>query len=66
MTYDELIRSVNEALPETKGKITIERVRFVKSENKAYFSFLSGILIGEKGFFIIKEALEKALGYLDR
>ena len=60
MTYDELLQAVHKALPETEGKIAIERVRYVKSENKAYFSFLSDVLIGEKGFFVIKTALEKA------
>ena len=60
MTYDELLQAVYKALPEAEGKIAIERVRYVKSENKAYFSFLSDILIGEKGFFVIKTALEKA------
>ena len=60
MTYEELLRSVTHALPETEGKIAIERVRFSRSENKAYFSFLSDVLIGEKGFFIMKNALEKA------
>ena len=60
MTYDELLRSVTQALPETEGKIAIERVRFSKSENTAYFSFLSDVLIGEKGFFIIKNTLGKA------
>ena len=35
MTYEELLRAVHQALPETEGKIAIERVRFSKSENKA-------------------------------
>ena len=60
MTYEELLRSVTQALPETEGKIALERVRFSKKENKAYFSFLSDVLIGEKGFFIMKNALGKA------
>ena len=60
MTYEELLRAVNQALPETEGKIAIERVRFSQKEGKAYFSFLSDILIGEKGFFIIKNALGRA------
>ena len=60
MTYEELLRSVTQALPETEGKIAIERVRFCKSENKAYFSFLSDVLIGEKVIFVIKNALGKA------
>ena len=60
MTYEELLRAVHQALPETEGKIAIERVRYVKSENKAYFSFLSDVLIGEKGFFVMKKALRNA------
>ena len=60
MTYDELLRAVYQALPETKDKLAIERVRYVKSENKAYFSFLSDLLIGEKGFFVIKKLLSDA------
>ena len=60
MTYEELLRAVHHALPETEGKLSIERVRFSKKENKAYFSFLSDVLIGEKGFFIMKNALGKA------
>ncbi len=43
MTYEELLHSVTQALPETEGKIAIERVRYVKSENKAFFSFLSDV-----------------------
>ncbi len=60
MTYDELLRAIFHALPETEGKIAIERVRYVKSENKAYFSFLSDVLIGEKGFFVMKKAIQQA------
>ncbi len=60
MTYDELLGTVYEALPETRDKLAIERVRFCKKENKAYFSFLSDVLIGEKGFFTIKNALSRA------
>ena len=48
------------ALPEAEGKIAIERVRYAKSENKAYFSFLSDVLIGEKGFFVMKKAIADA------
>ena len=60
MTYDELLRAVYQALPEAEGQLAIERVRYVKSENKAYFSFLSDVLIGEKGFFVMKKAIQNA------
>ncbi len=60
MTYEELLRAVDLALPEAAGKISIERVKYVKSESKAYFSFLSDVLIGEKGFFAMKKAIAAA------
>lgn len=60
MTYDELLRAIYASLPETEGKLFVERVRYAKSENKAYFSFLSDVLIGEKGFFVMKNALTQA------
>ena len=39
MTYDELLRAIAEELPETAGKLTVERVMYQKKENKAFFSF---------------------------
>ena len=65
MTYDELLRAVHEALPDTTDKLAIERVRYCKNENKAYFSFLSDVLIGERGFFTIKNVLGRAFPGLD-
>ncbi|MBQ4640573.1 MAG: PolC-type DNA polymerase III [Clostridia bacterium] len=64
MTYDELLRTIYQALPETEGKLAVERVRYVKSENKAYFSFLSDVLIGERGFFAMKKAIAGAFPQL--
>ncbi|MBE5776975.1 MAG: PolC-type DNA polymerase III [Clostridiales bacterium] len=59
MTYDELLRAIAEELPETKGKLTIERIIYQKKENKAFFSFLSDTLVGEKGFLAIKNLIAK-------
>ena len=39
MTYDELLRAVSQALPETEGKLAIERVRYAKGENKVKQEF---------------------------
>ncbi len=64
MTYDELLRSIYQALPETENKLAVERVRYVKSENKAHFSFLSDVLIGEKGFFAMKKVIANAFPQL--
>ena len=65
MTYEELLRTIHQALPDTEGKLAVERVRFVKSENKAYFSFLSDVLIGERGFFAMKKAIAGAFPQLN-
>ncbi len=59
MTYNELIRSLSEAVPGTEGGLTIENIRFYKSENRACFSLLSDQVIGERGFFEIKRTLQK-------
>ncbi|MCI5772598.1 MAG: PolC-type DNA polymerase III [Clostridiales bacterium] len=59
MTYDELLRKIGEELPETRGNLTIERVLFNKTENKAIFSFLSDTLVGEKGFLALKSILAR-------
>ena len=64
MTYDELLRAIYQALPETENKLAVERVRYVKSENKAHFSFLSDVLIGEKGFFAMKKVIASAFPQL--
>ncbi len=64
MTYDELLRAIYQALPETENKLAVERVRYVKSENKAHFSFLSDVLIGEKGFFAMKKVIAGAFPQL--
>ena len=60
MTYDDLISALMGVLPENEGELAIENIRFYKSENKACFSVLSDQVIGEKGFFAVKNALQKA------
>ncbi len=61
MTYDELLSRISTALPETEGKLTVEKVKYNKEENKAVFSFLSDILIGERGFMTIKKVISDAV-----
>lgn len=56
----ELLRAIADAVPETEGKIHVERVRFVKSENHAYFSFTSDILVGERAFLAIERVIASA------
>ena len=60
MTYDDLISDLMGVIPDNEGSLAIENIRFYKSENKACFSILSDQVIGEKGFFAVKKALQKA------
>ncbi len=60
MKYSELIEEICRLLPESREKISIENIRYNKAENKACFSFLSEQLIGEKGFFAIRDLVAKS------
>ena len=37
MTYEELFSQIATALPETAGKLMVEKVTYIKEENKAVF-----------------------------
>ena len=58
MNKTELIQTLENTLPELKGKLTIERVLFRAADNKAYFSLLSGELVDERAFFKLEHRLE--------
>ncbi len=60
MNKEELIRNLENTLPGLQGKLTIERVLFRTSDNKAYFSLVSDELADERVFLL----LEKKLGSL--
>ena len=51
MNKAELIQTLENTLPELKGKLKIERVLFRAADNKAYFSLLSDVLVDERAFF---------------
>lgn len=57
MTYDELLSAICTALPETDGKLYIEKINYCKESNHAVFSFLSDVLVGERSFLKIKEII---------
>ncbi len=57
MSYEDLIGRIAQALPETAGKLTVERVLYKKSEKRALFSFLSETIIGDRAFFTIKQII---------
>lgn len=57
MTYEQLLSRISGKLPDTAGKLTIEKVHFNKETNKAVFSFLSEVLVGERGFMTVKQVI---------
>ena len=60
MTYEELLSAITKVLPEAEGKLHIERIRYNKGDNSAVFSFVSDVLIGERGFMAIKRLIAEA------
>ena len=60
MSDTELLTLIADAVPETQGNMQIERIRYVKSENHAYFSFTSDVLVGEKAFLAIERIVAAA------
>lgn len=60
MTYEELFSQIATALPETAGKLMVEKVTYIKEENKAVFSFLCDVLLGERAFLTIKQIISSA------
>ena len=57
MNKAELIQTLENTLPELKGKLTIERVLFRAADNKAYFSLLSEELVDERAFLKLDQRL---------
>ena len=57
MNKAELINALEKTQPELAGKLTIERVLFRASDNKAYFSLLSDVLVDERAFLKLDQKL---------
>ena len=57
MNKAELIQTLENTLPELKGKLSIERVLFRAADNKAYFSLLSDELVDERAFLKLEQRL---------
>ncbi|MEG2950059.1 MAG: PolC-type DNA polymerase III [Clostridia bacterium] len=57
MNKTELLRTLEETVPPLKGKLHIERVLYKKAANKAYMSFLSDALVGEKDYLALENRL---------
>ncbi|MDD3214329.1 MAG: exonuclease domain-containing protein, partial [Eubacteriales bacterium] len=57
MNKAELIHVLEETMPPLRGKLHVERVLYRKSDNKAYFSFLSDSLVAERDFLALENRL---------
>ena len=57
MNKAELIQTLENTLPELKGKLSIERVLFRAADNKAYFSLLCDELVDERAFLKLDRRL---------
>jgi len=53
----ELIQTLENTLPDMKGKLSIERVLFRAADNKAYFSLLCDDLVDERAFLKLDQRL---------
>ena len=57
MNKTELIHVLEETVPPLKEKLHVERVLYRKADNKAYFSFLSDVLVPERDFLTLERRL---------
>ncbi len=57
MDSTEFFANVTRSLPELQGKLTMETVRFYQKQNKAQFSFLSSVIVGEDEYLKLERAV---------
>ncbi len=60
MRYDELMARIAQEIPELAGALEAPRVTYVKSLDKAYITFHSTVLAGEKQFLKLESLIRKA------
>ena len=59
MSYEDLMERIAREIPELAGKLTSPRVTYVKSIQKTYITFESGVLAGEKQFLRLEKILRE-------
>ena len=57
MSYEDLMARIAREIPELAGKLSAPRVTYVKSLQKTYITFESGVLAGEKQFLRLEKIL---------
>ena len=59
MSYEDLMARIAREIPELAGKLSAPRVTYVKSLKKAYITFESTVLAGEKQFLKLESILRE-------
>ena len=59
MSYEDLMARIARDIPELAGKLSAPRVTYVKSLQKTYITFESGVLAGEKQFLRLEKILRE-------
>ena len=59
MSYEDLMARIAREIPELAGKLSAPRVTYVKSIQKTYITFESGVLAGEKEFLRLEKILRE-------
>ena len=57
MSYEELMARIAREIPELAGQLSAPRVTYVRSLQKTYITFESGVLAGEKQFLKLEKIL---------
>ena len=59
MSYEDLMARIAREIPELAGRLSVPRVTYVKSLQKTYITFESGVLAGEKQFLRLEKILRE-------
>ena len=59
MNKTELLHILEQTVPPLQGKLHVEKVLYKKEANKAYMSFLSDVLVGEREFLHLEKKLRE-------
>ncbi len=60
MSYEELIAKIENAAPELKGKLTLDRVIYKRGSRHAYFYLLSDAVAGDREYLAVQRILKNA------
>ena len=60
MSYEELITKIENAAPELKGKLTIDRVIYKRASRHAYFYLLSDAVAGDREYLAVQKILKSS------